>query len=205
MPNISAVTVGAPITAAKTNQIIADVNRIGRIVVLPTSVAGSGVTLNSATGVVTASAASSVNVNGCFSDLYTSYQIEYILETSASVGLNLRMRASGTDATTNYDNQRFTNISATLSAQRNAGGSSFQADTITLIGTHAGNMKLVDPFAATQTLMFTDYLSFDATMTTSSGEGRTNGRHRTATSYDGFTINPPSGTVTGTIKVYGLT
>ena len=187
------------------NEVIADVNRIGRMAVIPTSVAGAGVTFSATTGLVTLSAATTANINGCFTNVYGSYKIEYRLATSASTGLDVLLRDSGVNAITNYDNQRFTNISATLAGVRSAAGTAFQIDTISLIGVHAGTARLVDPFVAVQTLLFTDYLAFDATFTVASGEGRTNGRHRNNNAYDGFNMSPPSGNITGTMKIYGLT
>ena len=95
---LSLATVGAKITATFMNLIIAQVNAQGYTAVIPTSVAGTGVTLGAA-GKVTFSASTAVSVNGCFTSTYDNYLIVVdISATSANSIPQFRLRLAGTDA-----------------------------------------------------------------------------------------------------------
>ena len=91
----------------------------GLKLIVPTSVAGSGVSV-SATGKVTFTAATTVSVNGCFTSSYDNYLI--VMRMKASSGnpnIQVRMRASGSDATgSNYTRQYLTADSTTVAGGR---------------------------------------------------------------------------------------
>jgi hypothetical protein len=71
---------------------------MGLVKVIPTSVAGSGVTLG-ATGTVTFAASTSVSINGCFSALYSNYRVVIAGSGTDNLDGSLRFRAGGTDST----------------------------------------------------------------------------------------------------------
>ena len=178
----------------------------GLKMVVPTSVAvGSGSGSADANGAVTFSGVSSVSLNGCFTSVYDNYRVFLeITATSASPGMNLRLRASGTDASGgNYVGGgyicRFN--SATLGGQDLNASTNFE-----LGGANSGQssnrvaMDFQSPFLAQRTGHHSFTTGFDGT----SAYGRAqHSNHNLSTSYDGFTVFPSSGTMTGTIRVYG--
>jgi hypothetical protein len=146
------------------------------------------------------SAVASQSFNNVFSATYTNYRIVFNVEhTVGLVVLNFRLRVSGTDATgANYNFQ-------TLSGDNTISGGRSQNQTsseIALISTSVGNNGSTDiyrPFLTNQTSFITQTIS-----AYNSPYGRIYwGEHTPATSYDGFTIFPPSGNMTGTVSVYG--
>jgi hypothetical protein len=142
------------------------------------------------------SAVSSVSVNNCFNATYNNYEVKIIATSSAGAQLSHRYRVSGVDASgsdyvmqeLNTTSTTVTSRTATRDAQRN----------IFLTGTekHAAGITIFDPFLASQTMVtiFGGGSGFNDFVT---------GRHTLSTSYDGITILPASGTITGTIRIYG--
>jgi len=183
-------------------------SRAGLAKIVPSSVAvGSGTGSADSLGNVTFSGVSSLSLNGCFNSAYDNYRVLLeITATSASPGMNLRLRASGTDASGgNYVGGgyicRFN--SATLGGQDLNASTNFE-----LGGANSGQssnrvvMDFQSPFLAQRTGHHTFTTGFDGT----SAYGRAqHSNHNLSTSYDGFTVFPSSGTITGTIRVYGYT
>ena len=163
----------------------------------------SGLTLISSTSFTTSSAHS---VNNCFSATYVNYRI--LIKLSAQTGTNtdflMRLRVSGTDATTNYISQRLYNASTTVGSDINSSGTDdWLLHTISSTNPTAmsiSSIDIFDPFPATPTEATNiaigyfggnNYGTFMALVNSNS------------TSYDGFSLIPVSGTVTGTVRVYG--
>jgi hypothetical protein len=176
----------------------------GLKMIVPTSVAvGSGTGSANAAGFVTFSGASSVSLNSIFSSTYDNYKI--VIETNASTGtyLNFRLRLSGTDASgANYD-WGFYNVTD--------GGTPFA-----LAGSGATSASVLRPSASFRSMTsFTICNPAIARPTVSSGtlsynDGSTKAVagvmghvHSLSTAYDGLTLFPASGTITGTVAVYG--
>ena len=173
----------------------------GMDLITPTSVAGSGVTLSG--GKVSFSAATAVSTNGCFSAAYDNYLV--LMDFSAasvSDNLALRLRLAGTDAATAY----ITGLTFT-SFNSNAGGFNGSALGVTgFLGLYnhtsggAARVNIFSPALARKTIFTADGGNFEA-----AGNGRTvQGEHTTATAYDGFSVLPSSGNVTGSLRVYGM-
>jgi hypothetical protein len=153
------------------------------------------------TGAVSFSAASAVNVNNVFSSSYKNYKI-FIQTTLNSGGANglIRMRVSGADNTSaNYFQQRINAFETTLSAQRVTSQTSFSVYDIQASGSSA-EITMFNPFDTAKTY-YQSHGLYDA------GSPELNlrsGAFNATTSFDGFTLFPTTGTITGTIKVYGL-
>jgi hypothetical protein len=149
-------------------------------------------------GEVSFSAASTLSVNGCFNSTYDAYNVVIQLAQSVDTTIALRMRASGTDASgANYDTQVVLNASTSVTAARvlTATSANFgyaSTDHFSTIDFHSPAL------AATTYFMSKGYY----------GPGASSflffGRHAVSTAYDGFTIIPGSGTITGKLRVYGL-
>ena len=193
---------GETATAADMNTEIRDnmnaLNNSGALtLILPTSVAGTGVTLTG--GKVTYSGASAVSVNGCFSAAFDNYVILISGNARSAVvdGL-MRLRAAGTDATASvYSDIRDSSAaSASIVATRTANatwivdcGGQPLTDT---------RIELFSPALAAAT--HGSYVADSApTLTVAKGAVY----HSAATAFDGFTYFPTSGTIGGTLRVYG--
>lgn len=145
----------------------------------------------------TFSAVSTVSLNDCFSADYENYRIIMYATTSATNGVSFRYRVSGVDASgSNYIRQFMQGVSATVSGATG----SLTLSPITgneVTGLHWASVEYLRPFAAAETLSNT--ISGCQKPTTE----QTSTRHNLSTSYDGITIFPGGGTITGTVRVYG--
>ena len=147
------------------------------------------------------SSSSAVNVNDVFSATYKNYKVMLNL-TSSAAGINCqyRLRVAGADNTTsNYATQYI-----------NATGTSVAAGRAT--GQTAGEIVDIKNVNANQELTFFQPYATELTYLMSNGnweaatpilQQRYSGFNAT-TSFTGFSIIPTSGTITGTLTVYGL-
>jgi hypothetical protein len=147
-------------------------------------------------------ASTAVNVNNVFSSTYYNYKI-IIRITGGTAGgdssITMRLRASGTDATTNYSGARGFFYSTTVGADS---GSSWQPiDINSSDQVQSGIIELINPNQTAKTMgwAFTPKLN-----STGLNIGITSSfQHTTASAYDGFSLTPGSGNTTGTVEVYG--
>jgi hypothetical protein len=147
----------------------------------------------------TFSASTAVNVNTCFSSTYDNYRI-LVKVTGASVvngEVRLRMRSGTTDnSTSNYNYQR-------LYAQgTSVGGSASTNQTSAVMGPQNTALSwnitdMASPFLAENTLYAT------TAMYNQTNIDNWSGAHKVASSFDGFTMFPDSGNITGEVWVYG--
>jgi hypothetical protein len=143
-------------------------------------------------------AASAVNVNNCFSSAYDNYRI-IITHTSSSTATStgFRMRAAGADnSTANYQWRR-TDLAGTVTTAAGTTDTSASngiaiSSTITAVC-----FEVCQPFLSTVT--FGTSLGFRESQTATVGMFL----HNVASSFDGFSLNPTTGTLTGTLRVYG--
>jgi hypothetical protein len=122
--------------------------------------------------------------------------------SSASANLHVRLRASGSDNSTAsaYVLQKLTMSNTTVSGARTTSTQWETVGTFASVATNAFKMNLYRPFLA-------DTTSFDSHSSDSYLSAYTiiaNGTHNQGTSYDGLTFISSSGTLTGSINVYGL-
>jgi hypothetical protein len=146
------------------------------------------------------SAVSSVSINGCFTSTYANYRLMIYADYSANTSLDMRLRSSGSDNSNStyssyvgrgaYDNSG-------VSALTGNAANRFQVETSSA-GTEPSVLAcdLFSPQAAANT-----YLLTIGAGETRAGSG--GGKFAASTSFDGFSIFPASGTITGTIRVYG--
>jgi len=176
--------------------------------IVPASVAvGSGSGSVATQGTVTFSGASSVSLNDVFSSTYDNYQIVMNLTSSANDKIRLRMRVSGADNTTsNYSNH----MSLLSSTSTSYLGQLATATTSFLITSSDGtnsvkgvDLTVYNPFATERSLITGIHVASGASGAPTYYGGTTTGALNLTTSFTGFTIFPESGTVTGTIRVYG--
>ena len=154
----------------------------------------------------TPSAVNSVSINNCFSSTYDSYFVT--MTTSAYVGgdttITMRLRASGTDANTNYDTQRTAAYSTTIITDSNPNGTDewyLGFNNSTNPTSYVVSFQVFNPFlAASSRYLGNSFIKEAAGPPNVLSFG---GYHSTASSYDGFTILASGTSFTGTIRVYG--
>ena len=171
----------------------------GLTLITPSSVAGSGVSLSGAKVVFTA--ATSVSVNGVFDSTYDNYLIVHLSKVSAAAESRMRMRLSGSDATgSDYVSQYvYANGTSVTGARQ----------TTSEFTTSAGS---TDTFGGCQVYFYGPALAQPTayrTVTAYSNNGTPaiydfGATHSLSTAYDGFTIFPASGNISGALTVYGL-
>jgi hypothetical protein len=182
----------------------------GMKMVVPTSVAvGSGSGSVDTNGAVTFSGASSVSLNGCFTSAYDNYLINYDL-VFTSFGTNgvmyLRLRTGGVDnSTNNVARNGYWLENSTITTVNNFRSNGLTENSFTLgYGTLLaidGKIDIQSPFKTERTSSINQSNGHLA-----SNELVTLGTHHltsVTTSYDGFSLIPNAGTMTGTVRVYG--
>jgi|LakMenEpi03Aug12_release.lakeMendotaPanAssembly.Ray.scaffolds.fasta_scaffold448476_2 hypothetical protein len=152
----------------------------------------------------TASAAATLSINSCFTATYENYFLTWNGLTSANdVAVNIRFRASGTDASTGY---RYVQLQSYVGL---ASPSISGSNTATVI--QVGNLSnqqtsfevwIYNPQLAKYTLARGTSTNIQSGGTIDAYTW--NGFLYNTTAYDGITVYPASGTLTGTLRVYGL-
>jgi hypothetical protein len=154
------------------------------------------------------SAVSSVSLNGCFTSTYDNYKIVYQLTTSVDANVLFRFRVAGVDASgANYVAQ--SSILATgswTSLQSTGNDTDFLISVTDPAGTPEshGDLTIGQPHDSVDSIVYG--VTFGAkTGVTSGAPIVQGGKLDNGTSYDGFTLFPNTGTMTGTLRVYGYT
>jgi hypothetical protein len=156
------------------------------------SAPASGLTLISDT---TYSAVSSQSVNSIFSSTYRNYKLFISVTGTTAAQSSLRLRASGTDnSSSNYGQE------ADFASGSRTTGTSWQLMRIDNGRGGTAVIDMINPFASDNTYFNNQTLGADDTNVDAQYIA---GRTTVTDSYDGFTIFPQSGTITGRITVYG--
>ena len=163
----------------------------GLSVSAPATIANTGGSATLSGGEITFTAVNSVSLNGCFTTTYDNYLCLLSLTSSADTLVRFRMRLSGTDASGSDYNMSYLN--PTYAAATDTSG----------YLTYPGNATK----GAAQLYLYGPRLA-EMTNWNSYGGNHSQflyatGRHNVATAYDGITIYPTSGTITGKLRVYG--
>jgi len=157
------------------------------------------------------SASAAVSIDNCFTSTYTNYLIIANLTVSSNSGLRLRLRASSSDnSSSNYVwNGAYQFIGGATSAFTT--GSSGQPGTATsfdlgFVDTGGENIQNINMYSpqATQKTTFNSVGLAAYPSTNYLLSARQAGIMTVTTAYDGFTIYPDSGNVTGKVRVYGI-
>jgi len=176
------------------------VSASGLNLITPTSIANSGGSASLTGALTSASAVTSVSVNGVFTSTYTNYMVVvYEVTTGNSQAVNMRLRASGTDTSgTSYKyGQSYTLYTGTAGAGGSNGGSSFDVTGSTATGDNSAIVYMTNPQAAKNTSFFANAVRYDAA-------GFQAGRLENTTQYDGFTLFVGGSNVTLKVLVYGI-
>lgn len=200
---LSLASVGQKITATFINLIVAQVNKQGITSVVPTSVAGTGVTVG-ASGKVSFTASSSVSLNGCFTSNFDNYRVTLEVPTvSATLTITGVLRASGTnDTAANYDLEVLQGTSATAAAAAAAAQASWGLNGGVTGTIHDITLELKRPALALPTYG-TEIAMVTQNPQTAPGVAIRAISHRSSTAYDGITFTFTGGTGTGVARVFG--
>lgn len=172
----------------------------GLVLVTPSTIANSGGSASTSGGQVTFTGVSSISLNGVFSSTYDTYLVVLRGTISADNPIQFRLRAAGTDnSSANYYFQFLQASAATVAAGRFSMNSSHQLGNFDAAADYAVEMTVSTPAAAAYTIIKSDS-SHQAEFT---GIEIYRGLHNLATAYDGFTLYPTGGTITGKARVYG--
>ena len=177
----------------------------GMVLMRPTSIVSTGTSASAtigANGSVSFSAVSSLSLNGVFTSAYDNYMVAIRHQGTVTTDeLQFRLRLSGTDATgANYVYQQLAAFSTTVQGLR------VSSNTWARLGNAVSALRSGD-----MTYIFGPNLAQPTAMRAQQASAYDNASvidhastHSLSTAYDGFTIFPQSGTITGLVSVYGL-
>lgn len=148
----------------------------------------------------TFSAQATVSINSCFGATFDNYLAIIRITGSTGAALNIRLRVSGTDASAgNYYGQYLLASGAIVSSARATSATSAPTGAMRSDGPITQEIIFADPAKAAQTGMLSREQDTDTGIALRFDANRLND----TTAYDGFTLYPDSGTMTGTVTVFG--
>ncbi len=174
-------------------------------------IGGGGGGLSLVAAPTTFSASSSITLDGVFTSAYRNYYLVIdITDSSVDAGVGFQLRASGSNVTTSYD--WYDNEIDSINGHGFDGAQNTSSWVLTSWGIDSAQTKLVtdmtvfNPFVAEKTAAHWTSVGYGISGGNQSGGSDGGGLHRTASAYDGFRIFDflGSGTLTGSIRVYGL-
>lgn len=174
----------------------------GLKLIVPSSVAGSGVSV-SASGKVSFTAATTININGVFSSTYDNYLVVIRHSSSGNPAIDLRMRLSGTDDSgNNYNWQRLIAENTTVAGARSTSQNVVKVGYSSSAARSGDHVYIYGPALAQPTAT----RNVNVRGLSSASIGDIAGTHSLSTAYDGFTLLGDAGTVdlTGALTIYGL-
>lgn len=152
------------------------------------------------------SGVSSQSINDVFSTTYDKYKILIDAQCSATPQISMRLRVSGADNSTS--NYYFTGFYSFSSDTTIGNDNLYKADPDSLFAIGIGgtnqtaiNVDLVSPFLSAYTAFVAQSGSISGTNEAYSLN--TNGGFTGTTSFTGFTLIPSTGTMSGSVSVYG--
>ena len=144
------------------------------------------------------SSVASVSINNVFSSAYANYRLYISWSASVEATANTRLRASGTDATGNDYKAQYLEMNNTSISSGQVNTTNWWCSSA--VTYNSTDMALFGPNIAATTKFTYNHVESVAT-------GRTQfvgGAHTVASSYDGITFYASSGTISGTIRIYGM-
>jgi hypothetical protein len=180
--------------------IMKNTNKSQYKLITPSSVSGSGVSLNGSQVVFTA--ATSVSVNGVFSTTYDNYLVVFNgVSNTSDYALNFRLRASGSDASgSNYTYQRILADSTSVTGARTSSQTNTRVGTVSASLYSGSHIYLYGPALAQPTAI----RNVDVEGVSSARIADYASTHSLLSIYDGFTIYPNENAINGALTVYGL-
>jgi hypothetical protein len=149
------------------------------------------------------SGVSSQSVNDVFSATYDNYKILVDQVGTANSDLDWRFRVSGADDSSAVYCFQFSDITtvSTLVSNRTTNGTSGRITPLNNASRSRTELQCYTPFLTRTTSWYSQSTKTDGTTPTTA---IFSGVFTNTTSFTGFTLLPQSGTITGTISVYGF-
>ena len=146
------------------------------------------------------SGSSGFSINNVFSSAYKNYRVLVDISQATATGYtSLRLRSGGVDSASGYYKALsfVTYSSTTVNGEYQNNATGFNACYVN--STYGGKAvsDILNP-ALPERTHFTQFV-----WNTGQNPGWGGGEHSVASSYDGFTLIPVSGTITGTVYIYG--
>ena len=144
------------------------------------------------------------NLASILNQTYTNYKVIFNLSLSAATYIGTRFRVSGSDNSSSqyvYSGPALTSGNGVENAWSNGLTTSFLEMVRVSVDTTGGTFDFQDPFETKNTLV--TGLSIWNRSSTLINSLSYFGVLKNTTSYDGFTFFPNTGTMTGTVSVYG--
>lgn len=181
-------------------------SQVGLVPIVPSSIAvGSGTASVGTTGAITFTGVSSVSLNNVFSSSYRNYRMTLSVPVSSALtSVSIRFRTGTTDNSSNLYYQYWTLKRITGTLQDNSGGPStsyalLSKNSTNNLGTWTGD--IMSPNVTSQSTNATGLA------VGSDGSGSYNlfstVLFDATTAFDGLTILSSSGTMTGSVSIYG--
>lgn len=172
----------------------------GLVPVIPTSVSGTGVVLG-AGGQITATGASAITINGCFTTGYENYKLIGRYIKSAAADLVIKFGTAGTpDATTTYASQRNIDIGTGATVPLAQGPSAGVAIDQGIVTTRSYiEVEVSGPFLSQETFGIMWSTAVNGTPFTARGSFF----QSAVASFTDAILSVSSGAVTGTFRLYG--
>ena len=146
------------------------------------------------------SAVASQSFNNVFSANYDSYKIITQITGSTTIqSLGWRLRASGTDLTSSIYKRNdifMLNSSSTVNGGSGTGDASVSISNVISTYRESTFMDITNPFNTQRTVFAVSNNGAEYSIWK-------NGYVNDVLSYDGFSLTPQSGTITGSVSVYG--
>ena len=173
----------------------------------PTTIANSGGSASLTGNTVTFTGVSSVSLNGCFTGGdYDNYRLIFRATTSQDAEIRFRWRASGSDQSAgNYVGQTAILATGTWTNLQSTDTGTYLVINYTDNPNNdecSGDLTAGSPQAANNSFLYGSTYG-GRSGTTLGAFIAVGGRYNGTTGYDGFTIYPSAGTITGTVSVYG--
>jgi hypothetical protein len=177
-------------------------NKPGMVLLTDYTITHAGTSATLTNGQVTFTAVTSLSLNGVFSADFDNYVIAWSASVSAGTpGVFARLRSSGTDASgTNYTQQYIVATSTTIGGARTTSATSFAVTYPHNTSVNGSTMHFYGPFLAQPTA----HRSVSVDSVDSARLTDTANTHSLSTSYDGITIFPGTGDMTGKLTVMGV-
>ena len=140
-----------------------------------------------------------LNINDIFSTTYDHYRLIFTMSNSASTAITARLRVSGSDnSNSSYNTQRLTVSGSNVTAALATSATSFEVTDYTASETFIVDAMIYNPFASENTNAI-----FQSTVEVPPSYWVRSGLFNATTSFTGLSILPISGTITGTVSVWG--
>lgn len=159
------------------------------------------------TGSADFTTSSAVNINNCFSATYLNYLvlINITAVSATDMDLAVRLRVGGVDnSTSNYYDNTFQNNGTTAGGNRVNTATSWNfGNTASSKATQlAAQATFYDPFSSITTKVLSHSNRWNSS---DNNQFIMANEHRVASSFDGVSFIPGSGTISGKIRIYGYT